>query len=58
MLISQGSVAIFWSNWLVGGIMTLGMLLLFWPAISWILSRTRPRVLPDQVAVESPHPHG
>jgi putative tricarboxylic transport membrane protein len=58
MLISQGSVTIFWSNWLVGGIMTLGMLLLFWPLVSWILSKARPRALPDQVAVESPHPHG
>jgi putative tricarboxylic transport membrane protein len=58
MLISQGSMTIFWSNWLVGGIMTLGMLLLFWPAVSWILSKTRPRALPDQVAVDTPHPHG
>ena len=35
LLGSQGSLAIFWSNWLVGSIMTLGMLLLFWPLISW-----------------------
>ena len=31
MLGSQGSLTIFWSNWLVGSIMTLGMILLFWP---------------------------
>ena len=31
MLASQGSLTIFWSNWLVGSIMTLGMMLLFWP---------------------------
>jgi len=58
MLISQGSMSVFWSNWLVGGIMTLGMLLLFWPLASWILSKTRSRVIPDQVAVETLHPHG
>jgi putative tricarboxylic transport membrane protein len=58
MLMSQGSVAIFWSNWLVGGIMTLGLLLLFWPAVSWILSKAFPRALPEPIAVESPHPHG
>jgi putative tricarboxylic transport membrane protein len=58
MLISQGSVSIFWANWLVGSIMTLGMLLLFWPLVSWIVAKVRPRALPDQVAVETPHPHG
>jgi putative tricarboxylic transport membrane protein len=58
MLLSQGSISIFWSNWLVGGIMTLGMLLLFWPLVSWILSKTRSRAIPNPVAVESPHPHG
>jgi putative tricarboxylic transport membrane protein len=31
MLISQGSLSIMWSNWLVGGITTLALLLLFWP---------------------------
>ena len=35
MLGSQGSLAIFWSNWLVGSIMTLGMILLFWPLMTW-----------------------
>ena len=58
MLMSQGAMSVFWSNWLVGGIMTLGTLLLFWPLASWILSKTRSRVIPDQVAVETLHPHG
>ena len=58
MLISQGSVSIFWSNWLVGTIMTLGVFLLFWPLASWIVTKLRTRTLPNQVAVGSPHPHG
>ncbi|WP_332698720.1 tripartite tricarboxylate transporter permease [Bosea sp. (in: a-proteobacteria)] len=33
MLVSQGNVGIFWSNWLCGGIMTLGMVLAFWPML-------------------------
>ena len=37
MLGSQGSLTIFWSNWLVGSIMTLGMILLFWPLVTWLL---------------------
>src|SRR5215468_856755 len=39
MLSSQGSLTIFWSNWLVGSIMTLGMFLLFWPAVTWLMGR-------------------
>jgi putative tricarboxylic transport membrane protein len=39
MLLSQGSLSIFWSNWLVGGIMTLGLLMLFWPVIGWLKDR-------------------
>jgi putative tricarboxylic transport membrane protein len=34
MLISQGSVAVFWSNWLVGSLTTLALVLLFWPLLS------------------------
>ncbi len=33
MLISQGDVRVFFSNWLVGSIMGLGLLLLVWPFI-------------------------
>ena len=41
MLSSQGSLTIFWSNWLVGSIMTLGMILLFWPVVAWLLEKRR-----------------
>src|SRR5262249_32715394 len=34
MLISQGNLAVFWSNWLVGSLTTLALVLLFWPVIS------------------------
>jgi putative tricarboxylic transport membrane protein len=44
MLMSQGSVTIFWSNWLVGSICGLAMLMLFWPLISKGLQRKRPEL--------------
>ncbi len=40
MLMSQGSVDVFFSNGLVGGIMTLALLLLFWPLFSRLLALT------------------
>ncbi len=43
LLASQGSISIFWSNALVGSIMLLGIIALFWPMISAGLSRFRPR---------------
>jgi putative tricarboxylic transport membrane protein len=43
MLISQGKLSIFWSNWLVGSICTLAMVMLFWPAIALVLDRVRAR---------------
>ena len=56
MLVSQGNLTIFWSNWLVGTIMTLGMILLFWPAVTWLLDRlrrssSRPAAAPAGAAV-------
>ena len=39
MLISQGDLSIFWSNWLVGSICTLAMVMLFWPLIAFVLER-------------------
>jgi putative tricarboxylic transport membrane protein len=42
LLGSQGGLGIFWSNWLVGTIMTLGMILLFWPLVTWLRERMRP----------------
>jgi putative tricarboxylic transport membrane protein len=34
MLVSQGSLSIFWSNALVGSIMAFGLIMLFWPLLS------------------------
>ena len=33
MIISQGDVRVFFSNWLVGSIMALALVMLFWPLI-------------------------
>ena len=41
MLISQGDIAIFWSNWLVGSICGLAMLMLFWPVIAFAMDKLR-----------------
>src|ERR687895_1992124 len=50
MLMSQGSLAIFWSNGLVGAIMTLGWLLLLWPLAGGLLKRTRRAAAPSEVS--------
>ena len=42
MLVSQGEVSIMFSNWLVGGITTLALLMLFWPLISKAIALVRP----------------
>jgi putative tricarboxylic transport membrane protein len=41
MLISQGSLAVFWSNWLVGSLTTLALALLVWPLVTAFLERLR-----------------
>jgi putative tricarboxylic transport membrane protein len=41
MLMSQGTVGIFFSNWLVGSVMALGLVMLFWPLISRLMGRLR-----------------
>ena len=41
MMISQGDVRVFFSNWLVGGITALALVMLFWPLISRGLARVR-----------------
>jgi putative tricarboxylic transport membrane protein len=46
MLISGGSLTIFWSNGLVGSIVTLALLMLFWPLIALVMSRLRGRRQP------------
>jgi putative tricarboxylic transport membrane protein len=43
LLGSQGSVTVFWSNGLVGTIMLLGLIALFWPIIQNGVARLRPR---------------
>jgi putative tricarboxylic transport membrane protein len=44
MLMSQGSLSIMWSNWLVGGMTTLALLLLFWPFLQSGLDLIKARV--------------
>ena len=39
MLVSQGNLGVFWSNWLCGGIMTLGLLMAFWPALQTLRAK-------------------
>ena len=39
MIGSQGDISVFWSNWLVGSITALSMVMLFWPLISLALRR-------------------
>ena len=41
MLVSQGDMAIFFANKLVGTLTTLSLVLLFWPVISWALAKAR-----------------
>jgi TctA family transporter len=41
LLASQGSLSVFWSNGLVGTIMALALIALFWPLISTAWSRVR-----------------
>lgn len=41
MLISQGKLDVFWANGLVGSIVALALVMLFWPAISVGLARLR-----------------
>jgi putative tricarboxylic transport membrane protein len=42
MLISQGEVGVMFSNYLVGSITTLALVLLFWPLITKVLDKIRP----------------
>ena len=41
MLLSQGDLRIFFSNWLVGSIMGVALLLLFWPLFTRYRDRAR-----------------
>src|SRR3990167_1605707 len=53
MLISQGDLSIMYSNYLVGGITTLALILLMWPLISKVLAIIRPTRV-DEFAAERP----
>jgi putative tricarboxylic transport membrane protein len=44
MLMSQGGLDIFFENKLAGGMTTLALILLFWPLLTWLLSRARASV--------------
>jgi putative tricarboxylic transport membrane protein len=44
MMGSQGALSVFYSNWLVGPIVTLALLMLFWPAISTAWDKFRKRL--------------
>jgi putative tricarboxylic transport membrane protein len=44
MLLSQGGLGIFWSNPLVGTIMTLALVLLLWPLATFLRGRLSPPV--------------
>src|SRR5690606_13544448 len=41
MLVTQGDMSIFWSNWLVGTLVTGALIMLFWPLISVLLGKLR-----------------
>jgi putative tricarboxylic transport membrane protein len=45
MLMSQGSLGIFWANGLVASISTVAMLLLFWPALAFAYRKFRLRLV-------------
>jgi len=53
MLVSQGQMSIMYSNYLVGGITTLALILLFWPLISRLIALVRPPK-PKEFNVEQP----
>jgi len=53
MLLSQGDLSIMYSNYLVGGITTLALILLMWPLISRALAFIRP-AKSDEFAKERP----
>ena len=53
MLMSQGDVTIMFSNWLVGSITTLALVLLFWPLIAKAIAIVRrPKV--DELIAQQP----
>jgi TctA family transporter len=53
MIGAEGDLRVFWSNWLVGSITTLALILLFWPvihgAIEWTKQLLRPAATGSRV---------
>jgi len=41
MLVSQGEMSVFFANKLVGTMVTLAVILLFWPLVSWLWAKVR-----------------
>ena len=54
MIGSGGDLRVFWSNWLVGTITTLALILLFWPLISQIFERVS-RLWRPAAVIRTPH---
>jgi putative tricarboxylic transport membrane protein len=50
MLLSGGGIGVFWSNALVGSIMTLALVLLCWPLVSATIGAMRRRALAAEAA--------
>jgi TctA family transporter len=46
MIGAEGDLRVFWSNWLVGCISMLAVVLLFWPVFGALWARLRPRPVP------------
>jgi putative tricarboxylic transport membrane protein len=42
MIGAEGDLRVFWSNWLVGSITTLALILLFWPLLHHAFERIKP----------------
>jgi TctA family transporter len=53
MIGAEGDMRVFWSNWLVGSIITLALVLLFWPLISGAFGRAS-RLWRPAPAMEAP----
>ena len=51
LLVSEGSLGVFFSNWLVGSIMALGVAMFAWPLLTWLWRRLpRPAARPARPA--------
>lgn len=53
MLLSQGSLSIFFSNALVGSIVTLALIMLFWPLITLVIRKLRGTDKDSKIAVSA-----